>query len=278
MNVKNLFNNIAAILFCSLTFVPASANICNRTPEIQNVIIETLKWMIGEKLDCHKVGAQELAKIKQIVLSNVKLETLRPEDLLGLSSLEYLTLRTRLTSFPENIEKLTSLKKLNLSKNSLQGPIPESLGQLENLEELDLHSNQLSGPLPKTLGDLKNLRKLELHQNMLSGPLPESLGQLEKLEILYLHSNHFSGPLPQRLGGLKSLGWLDLHGNEFSGPLPESVRELKNLGWIYLDNTQLIAPWPFVLGELENLEYFYIYKKPKRPAGSFLKHAASQCQ
>ncbi|XVF89184.1 hypothetical protein PTKIN_Ptkin19aG0109600 [Pterospermum kingtungense] len=46
------------------------------------------------------------------------------------------------------IGKLDSLKRLNLSHNSLSGSIPISIGNLSSLEWLDLSSNKLNGMIP----------------------------------------------------------------------------------------------------------------------------------
>ena len=46
---------------------------------------------------------------------------------------------------------------LNLSSNSLYGPIPAALGRLSNLNHLNLADNGLTGEIPTELGNLSNL-------------------------------------------------------------------------------------------------------------------------
>ena len=60
--------------------------------------------------------------------------------------------------------KLTELRELNLSYNSLTGEIPPELGNLTNLELPDFDRNQLLGPVPQELGELSNLEELWLNK------------------------------------------------------------------------------------------------------------------
>ena len=63
-----------------------------------------------------------------------------------------------LTSLPETIGQLTSLKELWLTSNQLKS-LPETIGQLTSLKELYLHENKLTS-LPETIGQLTALEEL----------------------------------------------------------------------------------------------------------------------
>ncbi|XWS10615.1 hypothetical protein CRYUN_Cryun38cG0011900 [Craigia yunnanensis] len=65
-------------------------------------------------------------------------------------------------------------KVLNLSHNSLTGPIPSSLSNLSKLELLDLSSNKLQGRIPAQLVKLDFLQVLNLSCNNLAGLIPRS--------------------------------------------------------------------------------------------------------
>ena len=65
------------------------------------------------------------------------------------------------------------LEYLNLSCNTLEGPIPISLGELQSLVDMDLSSNNLSGGIPMSLANLKMLSKLNFSFNNLSGEVPK---------------------------------------------------------------------------------------------------------
>lgn len=62
---------------------------------------------------------------------------------------------------------------LNLSNNTLTGPIPSSLGNLTALESLDLSHNQLSGTIPSDLALLTFLAYFNVSHNHLWGPIPQ---------------------------------------------------------------------------------------------------------
>lgn len=75
-----------------------------------------------------------------------------------------------------NISGLHHLLSINLSGNSIQGPIPSSLGTIASLEILDFSYNFLNGSIPESLGQLTSLKKLNLNGNSLSGKVPAALG------------------------------------------------------------------------------------------------------
>ncbi|CAA7030776.1 unnamed protein product [Microthlaspi erraticum] len=69
---------------------------------------------------------------------------------------------------PMNVSRLSHLKSINLSYNSICGTIPESLGDMKSLEVLDLSYNSLNGSIPESLGSkLTSLRILKLEGNVM---------------------------------------------------------------------------------------------------------------
>ncbi|XP_059284481.1 receptor-like protein 4 isoform X2 [Lycium ferocissimum] len=65
---------------------------------------------------------------------------------------------------------------LNLSGNSIHGPIPSALGTIISLEKLDLSYNSFNGSIPESLGQLTSVLTLNLNGNLLSGKIPAALG------------------------------------------------------------------------------------------------------
>lgn len=77
-----------------------------------------------------------------------------------------------------------ALKDLVLHDCELSGSIPSTLGLLTSLTRLDLSKNILDSTIPTELGLLSNLTTLVLSNNRLSGTIPEEIGNLPFLTIM----------------------------------------------------------------------------------------------
>ncbi|RXH73573.1 hypothetical protein DVH24_016395 [Malus domestica] len=71
--------------------------------------------------------------------------------------------------------------------------LSDQLGFLKNLRILDLSNNSISGPIPVSLGNLSRLEELIISDNSFEGPIPVSLGNLSSLEVLIISDNSFEG-------------------------------------------------------------------------------------
>ncbi|KAF5820427.1 putative non-specific serine/threonine protein kinase [Helianthus annuus] len=78
---------------------------------------------------------------------------------------------------PSDIGEFSSLRFLNMSKNSLTGEIPKTVGKLTALNILDLSVNKLNRSIPVEIGGATSLKDLVLSQN--SGQLPEAMAKLD---------------------------------------------------------------------------------------------------
>ncbi|KAL0424102.1 UNVERIFIED_CONTAM: Receptor-like protein 44 [Sesamum radiatum] len=120
----------------------------------------------------------------------------------------------------------SSSAALDLSSNSLTGPIPPDLQYLVNLAVLNLSSNRLSGPIPQQLALCAYLNVIDLHDNQLSGPIPQQLGLLVRLSVFDVSNNKLSGPIPaslsNRSGNLARFNASSYQGNKdlYGYPLP----------------------------------------------------------
>jgi len=103
--------------------------------------------------------------------------------------------KKKLSSLPESIGNLNSLKELYIGGNQLIS-LPESIGNLNSLQELDLSYNKLTS-LPESIGNLNSLKKLDISNNQLTS-LPESIGNLNSLQIFDLEANGLTS-LPERI-------------------------------------------------------------------------------
>jgi len=142
---------------------------------------------------------------------------------------------------------------LDLSNNSLTGPLPESLAAVHALQELDVSHNRLNGAVPDALGRLETLSRLVLSGNSLSGPIPPALGQCRNLELLDLSDNELTRNIPDELYGID---WLDialnLSRNGLTGPIPSKISALSKVSMLDLSYNTLdgsLAP----LAGIDNL-------------------------
>ncbi|WRX12861.1 Protein kinase domain - like 10 [Theobroma cacao] len=134
----------------------------------------------------------------------------------------------------------TSLILVEMSYNSLTGPLPSDFGNLKNLVILFVSKNKLSGEISKTLGECPGLMSLDMAGNFFKSNIPLSFGSLKSLETLNLSHNNLPGTIPHELEKLPFLSSLNLSFNHLeemfdisldgiSGSVPNDLGNLKNL-------------------------------------------------
>ena len=143
---------------------------------------------------------------------------------------------------------LSSLRKLCLSRNNLQ-KIPDEVSCLVNLEILKVEQNHLM-TIPATLGSLKSLQILDVSNNNLSN-LHQELFGISSLKILKLHSNRIM-ELPSTMGSMKNLQSINFSCNQIAH-LPDSFCSSSNLVHVDVSNNSL-EELPFHFGNLDKLE------------------------
>jgi hypothetical protein len=123
----------------------------------------------------------------------------------------------------------TTVLKIELRGNNLQGVLPPDMDAFSNLTTLDLSHNQLRGEIPPWIKKLKNIKKLDLSSNRFDGPIPSWIGNLKNLEELFLDNNRLEGPIPEELVNLRNLKVLRLGSNRLTGEIPAELVKLVNL-------------------------------------------------
>ncbi|KAI3455369.1 hypothetical protein Pfo_012032 [Paulownia fortunei] len=137
-----------------------------------------------------------------------------------------------------------NLVVLNVAKNLLSGQIPSSIGHLIHLKALRLDMNAFSGELPSSLKFLTNLFVIDLGFNNLSGKIPPWIGEsFLNLMILRLQSNSFSGEIPSQLCQLKHLLYLDLGANLLSGTIPRCIDNFLTMAKIEAVRSYIYDPY-----------------------------------
>ena len=128
-----------------------------------------------------------------------------------------------LKELPQEIERLTGLKKLKLDSNEIT-ELPDSIAQLNNLTRLDLRNNEIT-EIPDSIAQLNNLTQLDLDNNQIT-EIPDSIGKLTNLTELYLRSNEIT-EIPDSIAQLTNLKGLVLENNPIQNVPPEIIRK----GW-----------------------------------------------
>ncbi|XP_051121787.1 leucine-rich repeat receptor-like protein kinase TDR [Andrographis paniculata] len=188
-------------------------------------------------------------------------------------------------NIPPDINALSHLHYLNLSRNSFAGEFPAAiLRRLPNLKILDInhnsysslptfppaalkslnffnaYSNSFAGALPESFVPLKNLEYLNLGGSYFSGEIPASYGSFSKLRHLYLHGNSLTGPIPAELGNLKELEHFELGYNSYSGGVPLEFSDLSKLEYLDISSSNLSGNLPTGLARLGRLQELLLFK------------------
>ncbi|KAB1224460.1 Receptor-like protein 12 [Morella rubra] len=97
----------------------------------------------------------------------------------------------------ELVKVLTIFTSIDVSCNSLAGPLPEEVGVLKSLYVLNLSHNAFTGQIPISLANLTHLESLDLSSNKLTGNIPMQLAEsLNFLSVLNLSFNQLVGRIP----------------------------------------------------------------------------------
>ncbi|KAL7001232.1 hypothetical protein U1Q18_002384 [Sarracenia purpurea var. burkii] len=114
---------------------------------------------------------------------------------------------------PKKGESALVVSQIDLGSQGLKGYISDQIGLLSNLVSLNLSSNSLGGPLPSGLGQ-KSLIKLDLSNNRFTGPIPDNLAS-STLQLVLLNDNLLEGRVPEELYSIGVHGGaIDLSGNK----------------------------------------------------------------
>ncbi|KAL0360160.1 UNVERIFIED_CONTAM: Receptor-like protein EIX2 [Sesamum radiatum] len=174
-------------------------------------------------------GIRRLSCLKELYLGSCDIPQLTPSSLdffvnSSSASLAILDLSgTKMNSlvFSWLVNMSTSLVRVELSDNQIDGLIPHAFGSSIFLEYLDLSGNQLQGEIPKSFSKLSRLHFLDLSHNQLSGLVPEMRGSVS-LRELHLSHNKLTGLQGTSFEQLPKLEILDVSYNFLQGIVSES--------------------------------------------------------
>ena len=223
------------------------AGICGRPPAVRDAIVEAVSGVS----DCADITSAHLSGISELeiegcsgfICHNIKELSLWENSFQGLSSLQELSIEGffgNLRPLPGNVfAGLSSLRVLNLQRNSLSSLPGNAFAGLSSLERLNLVDNSLSS-LPEDVFDgLSSLERLSLQKNSLSS-LPEGVfAGLSSLQQITLSENSL-GSLPENVfDGLSSLQNLYLNKNFLLVFPARAFRDLTALNLLWLTDNDL---------------------------------------
>lgn len=143
-----------------------------------------------------------------------------------------------LRTIPADIKRLSTLTKLDLSRNGLRcssqqdySGIPSEISELVNLEELKISECNLPY-IPPAVWHLTTLKVLDVSRNKINVLLPE-IGNLTGLQKLNLQQTNISS-LPPEIAYCQDLEEITLWGNAIE-TLPETLPEMPKLRTLSLN-------------------------------------------
>ncbi|XP_062102282.1 receptor-like protein EIX2 [Humulus lupulus] len=184
-----------------------------------------------------------------------------PDSFDNLKYLRHLNLGGFDGEVPKSIGSLCRLQELHLSYNEFNSTIIDILESLldcnnNSLEILNLSRNSLIGPLPRDLSRFLHLRELYVSDNKFSDTLPESIGKLTSLELLDISNNSFSGFVSEtHLEKLSKLKHLDLSSNSLTLKMNITWVPPFQLQYINLKSCMIGSQFPSWLQTQSNISY-----------------------
>ncbi len=252
------------LLVLTLPTTAAAQGICDRTPEVQNVLMN----VTGVR-PCGEVTARHLSVVRTLSISASGRLSLQAHDFEGLTGLKTLAFGGPSVSLPRGVlDALAGLESLYLNFGNVETRrwpegIFQGLGQLKrlelslrhpgnlpagvfdglgSLEYLDLNFNhQASLPAGVFVG-LGGLKHLDLSHNYLTGLPVGIFRDLGSLVTLNLSSNQLTYLSEGIFDGLVSLENLNLSTNSLIGlsaKVFDGLSSLKGLGLHFTDLTRL---------------------------------------
>ncbi|CAL4062789.1 unnamed protein product [Meganyctiphanes norvegica] len=197
--------------------------------------------LCNNKLETFPPQIRRLVHLQTLILDNNPLTHFQFRQLPSLVALQTLNMRNTQRSpsnLPTSLEALTNLVDVDLAKNNLD-KVPECIFTLKSLKRINLSDNTIEEVGPNIEG-WPNLEVLNLCRNKLS-VLPSQLCKLDKLKRLMVNENQldFEG-IPSGIGKLASLVVFSAAHNRLE-MIPEGLCRCPNLKKLILNNNRLVT-------------------------------------
>ncbi|XP_022717770.1 MDIS1-interacting receptor like kinase 2-like [Durio zibethinus] len=180
------------------------------------------------------------SSLKRLGLGECELQGEFPTEMLNL-----------LGQLPSTLFNLTQLIHLDLSFNSLEGPLPTQVSGLQNLEEFRMTHNLLSGAIPSCLFTLPSLEYLGLSRNRTTGPINQ-IQKPNSVQRVFLANNDIHGSIFK----WESEGWQQLVTLNLSHNLQTSFEQFPGKNFRILDLRSDLLQGPLLAPPPSLLEFF----------------------
>lgn len=208
-----------------------AATLCAESPALR-----VLRLSLNRLSGAFPAGFGQCRSLIELSLDGNGIHGALPDDLFGVTSLQFLSLHTNSISggLSPRLRNLSRLVRLDFSFNAFSGPLPDVFDALAGLQELSAPSNQLSGELPATISRCRLLRVLNLRNNSFVGDIGLDFRALRGLVYLDLGANGFTGPIPASLPECRGMAALNLGRNKLTGEIPASFANFSALSFLSL--------------------------------------------
>nr|XP_048322337.1 receptor-like protein EIX2 [Ziziphus jujuba var. spinosa] len=217
--------------------------------EILDVSSNYITGMVS-KLNGTTPDLLQFSSLKELYLANNKLNGSLMESIGQLSNLEVLDVSSNYITgvvSKTQLQKLSKLKKLDLSLNSLIIDIESEWVPPFQLSVLKLGSCRLGASFPSWLQTQSELFRLDISNSGISDYIPDWFSNLTpKLRYLNLSCNSIKGILPNFPLKFDIYPIIDLSSNQFHGSIPTS---LDNATALFLSNNTFTNLKPFLCAE-----------------------------
>jgi Leucine-rich repeat (LRR) protein len=167
------------------------------------------------------------------------------------------------TGLPTEFAGLSSLERLQMSYNLLQGELTEDVFKgMQKLQYLEFESNYVKGDFPSSMGALPDLQYIYVRRNEMSISLDDMMvipGSYPSIFSLWLDNNIVTTTIPTQIGNFVALASFSMTNVTAKGPIPTQIGLLTDLQRVWLYDNELSGKLPTELGQLKYLEVFEIY-------------------